>query len=915
MFNSFKDRLNSAVSSGIVPKIEEARKKLSGDEGERNLSGTSPGDSPTKAEPSSEVDGLEDESKGAGSINKSLLTTSPNVTSDQRTSLESARGDAGEENGGEVSNEIKQKLEKLKKYEIKYPELAKAYKFQQAKLKSLDQVLQTWTPVQSHSDHDDLENYLKNMVSQTAMTTSEFKAISQLKNDLEAKAEELQKSLDSATAQINELQNEKDSLKEKEKNIALPELLQQFKARIAATDLSGQSDETRNSLSELATSVFQGLGHNELEEKARDAAQALKEARAQLDSLSQEHRKTLKDLEDLREKATQADDLVHEKTILEGKYSELCQLFPSGDDPISSLKTHLKDLSDAKCELEKKVSIQSGIVTSLKQTVDAKTEQIETLTKDIEKLTTTSPGTALTSPSSSGPPKPTGGKKKKKKGASGQSPKSPTAAVEQQASAQNEVDMVEYNRLCKLADDQKNELTDVSNKLTLATKELEETKATLSSVQAQLDSQTTEHSRTSSELTELTSCQKALESTHNNLKEELALQISEYKRASAEMSDLYSRHAALELSHSELQKEIDSQKKKEAELEEQLKANANKEEETSKKLEAAAQLETQLKAVNTKLEEVQDESKKHQETIARLNKRIGQLEKDIKAKEAALTYSKRQCSQLEQEKKDIETELTALQKQVKNLNATSKKKEEELAACLAELKPLKIESKACKAKLADAESKNVQYEGQVKELQDSYDAEKTSAKALAEENICLKQQAESAVKDKDEAQQKLESQVQTLADLQQELGDLKKRCEILDQELITSRGLFKEKAASLDALHLQHVQLQQSAEEEASKLNSELQAYKDKQQFAQTQLEAHQASTQNEIKTLQDKLAETQKKLEEHGALVQELSAHKEEHTAKFSSLNATIEGLTAANQKYESELAQAQEKQVNRVQ
>lgn len=116
MFNSLKDRLNSAVNSGIVPKIEDARKKLSGEEADRSV--TSPVLSPTKSDSNADLEGSEEDAKGTGTGKVGLSETG--ATPDQRASLESGRGEAADETG-ELSEETKKKLEKLKKYEVKYP--------------------------------------------------------------------------------------------------------------------------------------------------------------------------------------------------------------------------------------------------------------------------------------------------------------------------------------------------------------------------------------------------------------------------------------------------------------------------------------------------------------------------------------------------------------------------------------------------------------------------------------------------------------------------------------------------------------------------------------------------------------------------------------------------------------------------
>ncbi|KAI0238221.1 hypothetical protein L0F63_006702 [Massospora cicadina] len=882
MFNSLKDRLNSAVNAGIVPKLEDARKRLSSEEVEAATKVGPSALSPSRTELNSELDGPGEEAK-ATVPNKGgpLVPAETELAADHRSSVDSSREVAAEEGcGTELPEEIQRRLEKLKRYEVKYPELANAYKSQMAKLKRLDQVLQALTPVQTYSDHDGLEEYLKNLVSQTEMTTSEFKTISKLKNQLEIRIGELQSDLTSATARIDELQAEKDAL-QKPQEFSLPELLQRLQEKIQSTELTSQDDATRHGLSELATQVTQGLGHNEMEERARDAAQALKEARDQLDSLSQEHQATLAEVDTLRQKAVKADLSMEHHSLLQSKYDDLCQLCPNSDDPVSSLGTHLQTLTDGRCELEKKIAIQNGIVTSLKQDLDAKAAQVAALTKEVETLKAAAPQAAPPGAlQANGAVKPSTGKKKKRKGASAQN-QPPSANFIPQTEPQAEVDLAAYHNMLTLVEEKKGELEAASKELTSTTCELEGAKSQLTTVQAKLDAQ-------------------ALELEHTL----------------AKLSDLNSRHEALELSHSEVQSELESHKAKRAELLKQLKASECRVENLSKQLEAATQLETQLSDLKRQLKGSQSDVKQQQATVEHLSKKVAKLETELATKDAALSDSKRQCALIEKEKKALVAEHSTLQSQMESTVVLSKKKDEEMATRQAEIKALKDECELHKAKLAEAGSKSSNLLAQVEALRNTLEAEKASTHALAEENVRLKELAELSVKGKEETQQNLDDHIQSLTELRQELDDLKKRGEVLDQELVTSRQLFKDKAARLDALHLQHVRLQESATEEAAKLSCELQAYKDKHQQAQKELEAYRASTGDEIQLLRGQLAETQLKLDESAATIQELSLYKHSSSKELAELKSSLESLTATHQSYESELGQAREriKRLNQV-
>lgn len=742
-----------------------------------------------------------------------------------------------------------------------------------AKLKNLDQVLQAWTPVQTYSDSDGLEEYLRNLVSQTKMTTSEFKTISQLKNQLEVRVGELQNHLTLATARIEALQAEKDASLKEPQEFSLAGLLQQLQEKIKTTTLTTQDDATRHSLAELAAQVTQGLGHNELEEKARDAAQALKEARDQLDSLSQAHQTTLTEVDALRQKADKVDQLTEQLNLLQSKYNDLCQFCPNSADPVPSLRSHLQSFKDGQCVLEKKISVQNGIVASLKQALDVKAEQVAALTKRVETLqATASQETPQGAFQTNGAAKSSTGKKKR--GAAASNPPRTTNTTQPTQAA---VDPEAANDLLAVVEEKKRDLEAVKNDLSLTTRELEAAKSQLATAQTQLDAQT------------------------------LA-----FEETNAKLLDLNSRYRELELRHSEAIHELEFHRVVEAELNEQLKASESQVASLAQLVESATSLEAQVSDLKSQLERSQSDAKQQHEAGKQLSQKVAELESEMAAKEAALFDSKRQWAQIEKEKEALTAEHLTLQTQMESTVALSKRMEEEKTAQQVELKALKHESEAYQTKLAKAEAERSNLLTQVETLRNTIEGNKALTRTLSEENVRLKTLADLAAKDKTEAQKEVEGSIRLAKELQQELDGLKERCKILDQELQTSRQLFKDKATRLDALHLQHVQLQASSAEEAAKLQDELQVYKDRHLQAQKELEAHQASTSDQIKRLQDQLTETQKRIEESTATIQELNHSIQSSSKEHLEMKLNLARLLATNQSYELELNDARERLKN---
>lgn len=123
MLNSLKDRLNSAVNAGIGPRLEDAKKRLSGEESEGAVKAGSSMQAPIST--GSNLKPIRPEEEARATIANQggpPLAAEAEVGANPRDSMDSSKEVVTEEScAPELPEEVKKKLEKLKRYEVKYP--------------------------------------------------------------------------------------------------------------------------------------------------------------------------------------------------------------------------------------------------------------------------------------------------------------------------------------------------------------------------------------------------------------------------------------------------------------------------------------------------------------------------------------------------------------------------------------------------------------------------------------------------------------------------------------------------------------------------------------------------------------------------------------------------------------------------
>ncbi|CAG8729251.1 12202_t:CDS:2, partial [Funneliformis caledonium] len=81
-----------------------------------------------------------------------------------------------------LPEEIKEKLAKLKKYEIKFPEIVKSYKKLLTEQKTVEAVLKENTHLEGLSDVEAFEAHLKNLNIKNGMSMEEIKRLTQIQD-------------------------------------------------------------------------------------------------------------------------------------------------------------------------------------------------------------------------------------------------------------------------------------------------------------------------------------------------------------------------------------------------------------------------------------------------------------------------------------------------------------------------------------------------------------------------------------------------------------------------------------------------------------------------------------------------------------------------------------------------------------
>ncbi|GES95006.1 viral A-type inclusion protein repeat protein [Rhizophagus clarus] len=272
MFSNFKDRINNGIQN---IKEKQHNNGVDNDADEENIE-VIPSSSNNSS--NSSIGGL------FPSVRRSIQSTrlqnsSASIKSEDNGSrvdvtlfgnedteiIEGFSNEKEKEETENLSEEIKEKLAKLKKYETKFPEIVRSYKKLLNEKKAVETVLRENTHLDGLSDVESFEAHLRNLNIKNEMSMEEIKRLTQVQDESKKQIEEMTKAHKSQTDLMENLQ---ERLQEKEKEVV--ELRKQLLEKSPPSDTLQEINNHKDDTTNLDKSL-ENKEENSLDEVAIDA--------------------------------------------------------------------------------------------------------------------------------------------------------------------------------------------------------------------------------------------------------------------------------------------------------------------------------------------------------------------------------------------------------------------------------------------------------------------------------------------------------------------------------------------------------------------------------------------------------------------------------------------------------------------
>ncbi|RIA87714.1 hypothetical protein C1645_273178 [Glomus cerebriforme] len=195
MFSNIKDRLNNGIqnkkekqhNNGVDNEDEENKEVIpsSSNSSSSSIGGVFP--SVRRSIQSTRLQNSSASIKSEDSDSKIDVTLFEN-----EDDIEIIEGYSNEKEAAEMlSEEIKEKLVKLKKYESKFPEIVKSYKKLLSERKTIEKILKENTHLEGLSDAEAFEAHLRNLNIKNEMSMEEIKRLTQVQDESKKQIEKM----------------------------------------------------------------------------------------------------------------------------------------------------------------------------------------------------------------------------------------------------------------------------------------------------------------------------------------------------------------------------------------------------------------------------------------------------------------------------------------------------------------------------------------------------------------------------------------------------------------------------------------------------------------------------------------------------------------------------------------------------
>lgn len=299
------------------------------------------------------------------------------------------------------------RLDRLSKYEKRFPELARAYKKIQAEKKAVEAVLQKSTPIESISDVDAFEGHLNNLTVRAEMSMNEIRRVTTLLDENKRQTEELREihkmESKSQSEQIDELKAKVEGL-ESELQSAKTEAdkkKEEFEAKLKSAEdgwkakITAAQEEHRKRVSDLETQLKAVKDSPSASEEAVNEVPASNEAAAEVKPTEEtSDSKATINSQDTKAAVAQIEPSSNGDAVTEPEI-ELEKPSPDAEpDAMEHDSLKIKELSEEKSRLNDELSTAKASISDLEQKVKT-LENDHTSLKERHSKTSTSEAEAV----------------------------------------------------------------------------------------------------------------------------------------------------------------------------------------------------------------------------------------------------------------------------------------------------------------------------------------------------------------------------------------------------------------------------------------------------------------------------------------------------------------------------------------
>ncbi|CAB4479966.1 unnamed protein product [Rhizophagus irregularis] len=273
-----------------------------------------------------------------------------------------------------LSEEIKEKLVKLKKYETKFPEILRLYKKLLNEKKAIETVLRENTHLDGLSDVESFEAHLRNLNIKNEMSMEEIKRLTQIQDESKKQIEEIKEAHNmQSKSQTDLIENLQEKFKEQEKEVVelRKQLLEKSSPPSTLQEINNHKDDITN-----LDKPSENENENSLDEVAIEAlsppssidSQTLKNVE-EINSIRSQYETKIVSLQ------KQLDDIKPTNSSLNLKIEEL-------NNELSNFHKKVENLESSNLELKRKLEDSSNNLNESIKKLDLYNQKIQELESD-----------------------------------------------------------------------------------------------------------------------------------------------------------------------------------------------------------------------------------------------------------------------------------------------------------------------------------------------------------------------------------------------------------------------------------------------------------------------------------------------------------------------------------------------------